>query len=435
MPSTHDDDLEPLTCEISPADAIEPDTRPAWRRALSPNVLRLGLVSFFADVSSEMLYPLMPIFLTSVLGAPASIVGIIEGAAEATASILKTVSGRIADRTGRRIELVFGGYTLSALAKLLIAISRTWPLVLVARLLDRTGKGFRSAPRDAILADSTDPAVCGAAFGWHRTMDTLGAVVGPLLALALLSTAGGDLRKVIGLAVVPGLVGALLVLTVSDPARRKRQPAIAESDAHLPRVDERREPLRWSSIPSRFRLYLVAWLPFVLVNSSDVFLILRAKQLGFTTTAVVLVYTLYNLVYALASLPLGHLSDKLSRRSVLVGGMLVFAAVYVGFAFATETWHVVVLFAAYGIYIAATDGVGKAFAVDLVPRELRATSIGLLGTVTGIMTLVASALAGLLWDTVGPWAPFALGAVGAVVSAALFMTLPGLRVPVLTETS
>jgi MFS family permease len=173
----------------------------------------------------------------------------------------------------------------------------------------------------------------------------------------------------------------------------------------------------------------------VLVNSSDVFLILRAKQLGFTTTAVVLVYTLYNLVYALASLPLGHLSDKLSRRSVLVGGMLVFAAVYVGFAFATETWHVVVLFAAYGIYIAATDGVGKAFAVDLVPRELRATSIGLLGTVTGIMTLVASALAGLLWDTVGPWAPFALGAVGAVVSAALFMTLPGLRVPVLTETS
>ncbi|MHB1135943.1 MAG: MFS transporter, partial [Coriobacteriia bacterium] len=162
MPSPQDDDLEPPTCEISPGDAVEPDTRPAWRRALSPNVLRLGLVSFFADVSSEMLYPLMPIFLTSVLGAPASIVGIIEGAAEATASILKTVSGRIADRTGRRIELVFGGYTLSALAKLLIAFSHTWPLVLVARLLDRTGKGFRSAPRDAILADSTDPAVCGA---------------------------------------------------------------------------------------------------------------------------------------------------------------------------------------------------------------------------------------------------------------------------------
>lgn len=435
MPSPQDDDLEPQTCEISPADAIEPDTRPAWRRALSPNVLRLGFVSFFADVSSEMLYPLMPIFLTSVLGAPASIVGVIEGAAEATASILKTVSGRIADRTGRRIELVFGGYTLSALAKLLIAISHTWPLVLVARLLDRTGKGFRSAPRDAILADSTDPAVCGAAFGWHRTMDTLGAVVGPLLALVLLSTAGGDLRKVIGLAVVPGLIGALLVLSVSDPARRKRYPAIVESAVDTRSAAEKREPLRWSSIPPRFRLYLVAWLPFVLVNSSDVFLILRAKQLGFTTTAVVLVYTLYNLVYALASLPLGHLSDKLGRLSVLVGGMLVFAAVYVGFAFATETWHVIVLFAAYGIYIAATDGVGKAFAVDLVPRELRATSIGLLGTVTGIMTLVASALAGLLWDTVGPWAPFAVGAVGALVSAALFMTLPGLRVPALTETS
>lgn len=434
MPSPQDDGLELPTCEISPADAVEPDTRPAWRRALSPNVLRLGLVSFFADVSSEMLYPLMPIFLTSVLGAPASIVGIIEGAAEATASILKTVSGRIADRTGRRIELVFGGYTLSALAKPLIAISRTWPLVLVARLLDRTGKGFRSAPRDAILADSTDPAVCGAAFGWHRTMDTLGAVVGPLLALVLLSTAGGDLRKVIGLAVVPGLIGALLVLSVSDPARRKRRPAIVEPAADTCSAAQKRELLRWSSIPARFRLYLVAWLPFVLVNSSDVFLILRAKQLGFTTTAVVLVYTLYNLVYALASLPLGHLSDRLDRRFVLVGGMLVFAAVYVGFAFVTETWHVVALFAVYGLYIAATDGVGKAFAVDLVPQDLRATSIGLLGTVTGIMTLVASALAGLLWDTVGPWAPFALGAAGAIVSAALFMTLPGLRVPAMIET-
>lgn len=434
MPSPQDEDLELPTCETSPADAIEPDTRPAWRRALSPNVLRLGLVSFFADVSSEMLYPLMPIFLTSVLGAPASIVGIIEGAAEATASILKTASGRIADRTGRRIELVFGGYTLSALAKPLIAISRTWPLVLVARLLDRMGKGFRSAPRDAILADSTDPAVCGAAFGWHRSMDTLGAVVGPLLALVLLSMAGGDLRKVIGLAVVPGLIGALLVLSVSDPARRKRRPAIVEPAADTCSAAKKREPLRWSSIPPRFRLYLAAWLPFVLVNSSDVFLILRAKQLGFSTTAVVLVYTLYNLVYALASLPLGHLSDRLDRRFVLVGGMLVFAAVYVGFAFVTETWHVVALFAVYGLYIAATDGVGKAFAVDLVPQDLRATSIGLLGTVTGIMTLVASALAGLLWDTVGPWAPFALGAAGAIVSAALFMTLPGLRVPAMIET-
>ena len=409
------------------------DPRPAWRRALTPNVLRLGLVSFFADVSSEMLYPLMPLFLTVTLGAPVLVVGLIEGIAEATAALLKTVSGRIADRTGRRLELVFGGYSLSALARPLIALAQSWPIVLVARLLDRTGKGFRSAPRDAILAESTDPALRGSAFGWHRAMDTLGAVVGPLLALWLLGLAGGDLRTVIALATIPGLIGALLVLTVSDPGRRRwRAEGAAGEEAGLEGSSTGqagRGRLRWSAVPYRFKLYLSAWLPFVLVNSSDVFLILRAKQLGFSTSAVVGVYTLYNLVYALASVPFGHLSDGLGRRRVLVGGMLTFAAVYAGFSVATQTWQVVVLFAVYGLYIAATDGVGKAFAVDLVPRELTATSLGLLGTLTGVMTLAASAIAGALWDWVGPQAPFVFGAVGALLSALLFAFLPGLRVP------
>lgn len=425
----------------SPSDTQEPgrttdaetpaanDRRPAWRRALTPNVFRLGLVSFFADVSSEMLYPLIPIFLTVTLGAPASIVGVIEGAAEATASILKTVSGRIADRTGRRVEQIFGGYLVSAIAKTLIALAYSWPLVLIARVLDRTGKGFRSSPRDAVLADSADPPVRGAAFGWHRAMDTAGAVVGPLLALGLLLVLDGDMRKIIGLAVIPGLIGAFIVLSVSDPRRMRRKTGAPTADEH---VDPSPTPashgrLRWSAIPPRFKLYLGAWLPFVLVNSSDVFLILRAKQLGFSTTAVVLVYVLYNLVYALGCVPLGHLSDRLGRRRVLVGGMLVFAAVYAGFSVATSTWQVVVLFAVYGLYIAATDGVGKAFAVDLVPSHLRATSVGLLGTLTGVTTLVASTLAGALWDVVGPWAPFALGAAGALVSAALFAFIPGLR--------
>jgi MFS family permease len=402
---------------------------PRWRQALTPNVLRLGLVSFFADVSSEMLYPLMPIFLTVVLGAPVAAVGLIEGAAEAVASLLKTVSGRIADRTGRRVELVFGGYSLSALAKPLIALANSWPLVLVARLVDRTGKGFRGSPRDAIIADSVDPEVRGSAFGWHRAMDTMGAVVGPLLALWLVSVAKGDLRTVIWLAAIPGVAGSLLVLSVTDPRRRRAQAAADERKAGG-RPGER---LRWSTIPHRFKLYLGAWLPFVLVNSSDVFLILRAKQLGFSITAVVLVYTLYNLVYAVASVPLGHLSDRVGRRRVLVGGLLVFAAVYTGFAVADASWQIVALFAAYGLYIAATDGVGKAFAVDLVPSDLRATSIGLLGTLTGVTTLVASASAGVLWDAVGPWAPFAFGAAGAMLSAVLFVLIPGLRRPVAAD--
>lgn len=409
--------------------------RPAWRRALTPNVLRLGLVSFFADVSSEMLYPLMPLFLTVTLGAPAVAVGVIEGVAEATASLLKTVSGRMADRTGRRLELVFGGYSLSALARPLIAVAQSWPLVLVGRFLDRTGKGFRGAPRDAIIADSTAPEVCGAAFGWHRAMDTLGAVVGPLVALGMLSLLSGDMRKVILLAVVPGAIAALLVLLVRDPRGRGRRfagatPADAATGATpADAATGDRGRLRWSAVPGGFKQYLGAWLPFVLVNSSDVFLLLRAKQLGFSTTGVVLVYTLYNFVYAIGSVPLGHLSDRLGRRAVLAGGMLVFAAVYAGFSMATRAWHVVALFAVYGLYIAATDGVGKAFAIDLVPRGLRATSVGLLGTLTGIAALVASSVAGVLWDVVGPRAPFVLGAAGALVSAVLFLLLPGLRRP------
>lgn len=434
-----------------------------WRRALTPNVLRLGLVSFFADVSSEMLYPLMPLFLTATLGAPASVVGIVEGLAEATASILKGVSGRIADRAGRRLELVFAGYSLSALSRPLIALAQAWPLVLAARVLDRTGKGLRSAPRDAILADSADPALRGAAFGWHRAMDTLGAVVGPLLALGLLALAGGDLRRVIALTAVPGLIGALLVLGVRDPRRiggvdpdptrpapAGRRLGIAPSGpygptpgaegpsqqagsargAAPPSASDRApsDPAGTATVaglPRAFRLYLAAWLPFVLVNSSDVFLILRARQLGFSTTAVVLLYTLYNCAYAAASVPLGSLSDRLGRRSVLTLGMLVFAGVYAGFALAGRPWLLVPLFAVYGLYIAATDGVGKAYAVDLVPLRLRATSVGILGALAGVATLVASAVAGVLWDSVGPWAPFALGAAGALLSAALFATLPG----------
>ncbi|MHB9025567.1 MAG: MFS transporter [Armatimonadota bacterium] len=374
-------------------------------RGLTPNVIRLGLVSFFADVSSEMLYPITPIFLTLVLGAPMAVVGLIEGVAEATANVLKTASGWMSDHTGRRRPFVIFGYTLSALSKPLLALAQGWGLVLGARVLDRFGKGVRSSPRDALLADSVPEASRGKAFGWHRGMDTLGAVIGPLIALPIVLLADSDperLRAVFLWAFIPGIIGAVLVLLVRD----RQQPRAPHSPT---------PSLRWRNLPGPYRGYLLAWGSFALANSSDVFLILRAQQLGYSTALVIGLYAFYNLVYALASPSLGHLSDRCGRWRVLIGGLVVFALVYAGFAFVPHPVYLWPLFAIYGLYTAATDGVGKALAVDLVPKSIRAGALGLLSTVAGFAALVASTAAGLLWTHFGPPATFLYGALGAVV--------------------
>jgi MFS family permease len=392
----------------TPTEPGEPGPAPGLLGRLGPNVWRLGLVSFFADVSSEMVYPLTPLLLTSVLGAPVAVVGLIEGAAEATASLLKTVSGRLSDRSGRRRPFVLAGYSLSALAKPLIALAAGWPLVLVARVADRFGKGLRTSARDALLADSVEPGCLGRAFGWHRAMDTLGAVVGPFLALLLMWLAAGNLRLPFLLAFIPGAIGAGLVLAVTE----RRRPVARAVPSLSPRA-----------LPQGFRRYLLAWGAFSAANSSDVFLLLEARHLGSSTTHVVGLYALYNLVYAAASPVLGHLSDRLGRRRVMSWGLLVFAAVYVGFALAASPWQLWGLFAVYGLYTAATDGVGKALAVDLVPPAVRAGALGLLGTVTGLAGLAASVIAGALWSAVGPWAAFAYGAAGALAGALLLARL------------
>lgn len=395
-------------------------------RGLTPNVIRLGWVSFFADISSEMLYPLIPIFLTAVLGAPVAVVGFIEGAAEATASLLRTVSGRLSDLSGRRKPYVFSGYLISAAAKPLIAMASIifgWPLVLIARVADRFGKGLRSSPRDALLADSVSQAYRGRAFGWHRAMDTAGAILGPLAALALVMQFHGTVpREIFYIAFVPGVIGAFLVLL----AREKRKPPQVKD---VPKI-------AFHALPPAFRGYLIAWGVFALANSSDVFLILRAKSiLGNAASALpitILLYVAYNIIYAAASPYLGHLSDILGRKRVLIGGLFIFALVYLGFAFATSLWQLTALFAVYGLYIAATDGVGKALAVDLVPDNIRASALGLLGTVNGVAVLAASSVAGILWTTIGPWAAFGYGALGAVLGSLL---LARIRTRPLTEDS
>lgn len=388
--------------------AFEPPYAAGPFKGLTPNVIKLGIVSFFADISSEMIYPLTPIFLTTVLGAPMAIVGVIEGVAEATASIMKAVSGRMSDRIGRRRPFVFLGYSLSAIAKPLIALAGGWVLVLVARFADRFGKGLRTSARDALIADSVSAGARGRAFGWHRAIDTMGAFIGPLLAIFCIKFVG-DLRLVFLLAFVPGIISSLVVFFV-------RERFVINGGQRL--------AFNLSSLPSPFRRYLVAWSVFSVANSSDIFLILKAKQAGFSTVLVIAVYAFYNLTYAVASPYLGHLSDKIERKHLLVSGLIVFAAVYAGFALAVHPWQLWSLFGIYGLYMAATEGVGKALAVDLVTADIRATAIGILGAFSGIAALIASTVAGILWSAVGSWAAFAYGAAGAIVGSLMLLRVP-----------
>lgn len=379
---------------------------------LPRNVILLGVVSFFADVSSEMAYPFIPIFLTSVLGAPVAAVGAIEGIAESTASLMKLASGWWSDRVQRRLPLVVAGYGLAAVAKVLLALAAAWPFVLLARFVDRFGKGLRGSPRDALIGDSAPPELRGRAFGLHRSMDTAGAVVGPLLALALASALNEDLRTVFLIAAVPGFLGVLALFLVREPRRIERSAPASTPSKVLPIVGPMPRPLL---------LFIAASLVFAIGNSSDVFLLLRARDLGMSTTLVVLAYVVYNFVYMLAAYPVGILSDRIGRRGVFVVGLTTFAATYLGFALITGAAMVWPLFALYGLYMAATDGIGKALITDMAPTERRASAIGLHGMITGFGTLAASLLAGQLWDHVSPAAPFLLGAGSAALALVLLL--------------
>jgi MFS family permease len=373
-------------------------------------VFVLGVVSFLTDVSSEMVYPLVPLFLTSALGAPVAAVGLIEGLAESAASIFKTVGGWASDRLRMRKPLVSAGYALSAVAKPLLAAAYVWPVALLVRFGDRTGKGVRTAPRDALVADVTPPEERGRAFGFHRAADTLGAVVGPAVALVLLAIFADNFRLIFILAFAPALAGVALVSLVKE-----RPPALA---APTP------ERAAWRGLGTGFYVFLGISLVFALGNSSDVFLLLRAKDVGLSNSEVVLSYMLFNTVYAALAMPAGMASDRLGRRSVIGVGFAVFAAVYVGFALAGGGAVIWPLFALYGLYMALTEGVGRAFVTDFVPSERRATALGLYQGAMGAMILLSSVAAGVLWDVVDPAAPFFLG--GAAALAALTLLLAAL---------
>lgn len=377
-------------------------------RGIPRPVFILSIVSFLTDISSEMVYPLVPLFLTSVLGAPLAAVGLIEGVAESTASFLKTGSGWLSDRLRTRKPLVVAGYALSGVAKPLMAAANAWPAALGVRFVDRAGKGLRTAPRDALIADVTPARSRGRAFGFHRAADTLGAVVGPGIGLGLLALLDDDFRAVFLIAGIPALAGVAVLMLVREPKRAvgEVRPEVAGANPHP------------SALGRPFWVFLGVSIVFALGNSSDAFLILRSKDLGLSNTETVSAYVLFNAVYSLLAWPLGAASDRFGRRNVIGAGFAVFSGVYLGFAVAGSRAAAWPLFAVYGVFMAMTEGVGRALVTDLVPESGRATALGIYTGAVGAMVLVASVLAGVLWDVIGPSAPFVLGAATGVAALA-----------------
>lgn len=384
-------------------------------KRLSRNIRVLSLVSFFQDTASEMLYPVLPLFITSVLGASPAILGLIEGVAEATASISKIASGRLADLRRRR-PLVAAGYAISSISKPLIGLAGGWPLVLVGRFTDRMGKGMRGPPRDALIADDSTPANRGRAFGFHRAADTAGAVVGPLIGLGLYQLIGHRLRPLFFIAFIPAALSVGLIFLVRERPHPKPEP------------DETQ--VRWFGLhPARLpRSYwkVVSLLgAFALVNFSDTLLLLRATDLGFGFTGVVLLYVLYNLSYATLSYPAGVISDRVPRRIVFAVGLLLFGVAYTGLGLINTSAWLWVLFPVYGGYTALTDGVSRAWVADLVPPEEVGTALGTYGGIAGVGAFIASLWAGLAWGS-GGQAPLLIAGV-AVLLLAVVLLVSGRR--------
>ncbi|MCC7201042.1 MAG: MFS transporter [Nitrospirae bacterium] len=390
------------------------------------NVFTLGWVSFFMDVSSEMIYPLMPLFLTNILGVNKTIVGLVEGVAESTASLLKVVSGYISDRMRKRKPLILYGYGLSTFTRPILAAATSWFGVLGYRFIDRIGKGIRTAPRDAIIAESTESVRLGRAFGFHRMMDTLGAIAGPAIALVVLYFFGVNynsedafmrdygttevaFRTIFWLSILPGLAAVILIISF---VREKLQPSNPGSHRKL---------LSLSFTDVNFRKFLVVVSIFTLGNSSDAFIILKIQDVGGSLLDVTTLYLLFNAVYSVSSLPAGIAADYFGKKRMILGSYILFGLIYVGFAFAGSQTTVWILFLLYGIFMGISEGQQRAFVATLLPDNAKGTGYGVYHTITGLVTLPSSFLAGLLWDIKGPQATFLFGTATAIIASALFL--------------
>ena len=392
-------------------------------RSLPRNIWAVSLTSFFMDISSEMVLNILPLFLSNVLGVRTSIIGLIEGVAEATASLLKVFSGWLSDRLRARKWLAVGGYALSAFSKPFFYFANSWGMVAAVRWADRVGKGIRTAPRDALVADSISEEHRGLAFGFHRAADTGGAVVGLLVALAVVWMAQRGAaqlsRSTFQVVVLFSLIPAFLaVLSL----------ALGAQDVPVKETHERPR-ISFTGLGRRFALFMLIVGLFDLGNSSDAFLILRAQERGLSVVGVLGMLVTFNVVYALLSTPAGSLSDRIGRRRVIIGGWLVYAAIYLGVALARTGWHVWLFYTLYGVYYGLAYGTTKAMVADIVPEHLRGTAYGTYNAVLGILDFPASLIAGILWQGIGPWrgfgpsAPFLFGAAMAFIAALLMATV------------
>jgi len=400
------------------------------------NIILLGITSLLTDISSEMIYPILPIYLVIQLGAGPAILGLVEGIAESLGSLLKVFSGYFSDKTESRKPFMVFGYSLSTLGKFLLFISVNWWFVLAGRVVDRFGKGIRTAPRDALIVDSAKENKKGAAFGLHRAMDTTGAVIGVLAAYLLITRYRGTFKTIFLLSLVPAALGVLFLFLVKE---KKRDTQISSAGGKLEfsrsaielnagsRLIKDSLAGNWRALDKRLKFFLIFTFIFSLGNSSNQFLLLRAKNLGSPLEQVILFYLAYNIVYGLFIYPASRLSDKIGRKKLLVLGYLFYGLVYLAFGMNNSVNNFWFLFGFYGLYIAFTEGVEKALVADIAPQEIRATAIGLHATLVGIGLLPASLLAGMLWKFLGPaWAFYFGGFMGVFASIGLWFILKGL---------
>jgi MFS family permease len=374
------------------------------RSKIPRQVFILGMVSLFTDIASEMLYPVTPIFLTAVLGSSMAVVGIIEGIAEFIAGLLKGYFGKLSDKVGKRSVFIVIGYGLSAISKPLPGIFQNIPTVLFSRVADRTGKGIRTAPRDALLGSYSN-GNSGAVFGFHRGMDTLGAAIGPVAALVLLHYFPNNFQLIFLLAFIPSVIAVMFTMLVKD------------KPIELKLRSRKNYSSFWKSAPKSYKRLIVLITLFSLINSSDVFLILKSRDISGSSTLAIFGYIFYNLIYAASSYPLGGLSDKFGKRKIFSIGLIIFSLVYFGFALVPDIKFIWILFALYGIYAASTEGISKAWVSDLIPDEQRGSAIGLLTMLSSFSVMIGSFLTGILWDQFGSSVPFLVSAVVSFIIA------------------